>query len=180
MQIEFSRRIVQVKRTRILATVLLTAIPLLVSSCGTSDSIKSITLSANGTSSGGTFNMAGTDATVPLIVYANYHSGKQVVVTSDVTYSVTEQGLDQSGANLPPFGPGNVTISGTGLMTDIVPLCTWVDGSTAGKADNPPVWALTGYYQVTAIYRGMSSQPIAVGAGSAVSTTSPVGGCGPA
>jgi hypothetical protein len=183
-----------VKRTRILTTVLSIAVLVSMSGCGSlagGDYIKSITLSSNGASAGGFYNLSGVDGTLQLVVTANYNSGKELVVTNAVTWSVSPQGTLNSsndpnypaGGDLPPYGPTTVPISATGLMTGIDPICTWVDviettnGTTAPA--NPPVWEYTGYYQVTATYRSFTSQPVGIGVGITSSTDSPVGGCGP-
>jgi hypothetical protein len=197
IRIEFTRRIFQVKRTSFLSAFLV-ALALISTGCGTSDSIKSITVSSQAASSGGFYNLVGTDGTLQLIVTANYHSGKAVIVTNDATWTVTPfgniysvgpgpgSGELQSGGPLPPYGPETVPINTTGLMTAVAPICTWYDeivttgtGSTATQGPaNPPVWLMVGYYQVVATYRGMTSQPVGVGVGVAASN-SPTGGCGP-
>lgn len=168
-----------------LLTIATTA--LLTTSCGTSDYLQSVTLTSNGASAGGFFNLAGVDGTIQLVATANYHSGKGVNVTNSVTWTVVPEGTDDNGNALPAYGPNTVPISPTGLMTGIVPICTWTDAiTTSGCASgetscpaNPPVWEYTGYYQVTATYRNLTSQPVGVGVGVAVSKNSPVGGCGP-
>jgi hypothetical protein len=155
------------------------AVALLSTSCGTSDSVKSITLTSVGSDNGGFFNLAGADGTLQLQVLAIYNSGKQVDVTNQSIYSATTVGVDDNGNALPPFGAPNVTINPTGLMTfsSTTPVCTWVDLPLSAPA-TPPNWAYTGYYQTVATYNGMASQPIAVGVGAATSN-SPTGGCGP-
>jgi hypothetical protein len=171
-----------VKRTRILST-LLAALALLTASCGTSDYLESVTLTSNGASAGGFFNLAGVDGTLQLIVTANYHSGKKVIVTNDSTWTVTPVGTDDTGTPLPPYGPNTVPISRTGLMTGIAQICTWTDAidntKTPPAPANPPVWEYTGYYQTTATYRNFTSQPVGIGVGVTASLNSPVGGCGP-
>ena len=160
---------------------------LLSTSCGTSDSIKSLLLTSNGTNNTGTYNLPGVDATLQLKVYAVYNSGKQIDVTDSSTFSVTPVCCDQNGQQLPAYGPDTVPINKTGLMTDIVLMCTWQDGTmTTGCPNsatscpaNPPTWEYTGYYQTTATYRQFTSQPVGIGVGSVVSKNSPVGGCGP-
>jgi hypothetical protein len=186
-----------VKRTNILAA-LLVALSLISTGCGVSDSVKSITVSSQAATTGGFYNLAGVDGTLQLVVTANYHSGKGVVVTNDSTWTVTPFGTIYSvgpgpgsgnvapGGALPAYGPDTVPISPTGLMTAIVPICTWEDqlvttgtGSSAVTAPaTPPIWLLDGYYQVTATYKGMTSQPVGIGVGVA-SSNSPTGGCGP-
>jgi hypothetical protein len=178
-----------VKSTKILAT-LLAAVLLASTGCGVSDSVKSITLSSSGSTVGGFYNLAGVDGTLQLVVTVNYHSGKTVIVTNDSTWSVTPVVTIYStadfnypaGGSLPAYGPNTVPISTTGLMTGIAAICTWEDLIDASKTPaapfNPPEWAYTGFYQVTATYRGLTSQPVGIGVGVAESN-SPTGGCGP-
>lgn len=170
----------------------LAAIALLTTSCGTSDSIKSLYLTSTGANNSGFYNLAGADSTLQLQVLAIYNSGKQIDVTNASTWSVTPQGCvfqgdptnpcGNSPVALPPYGPTTVPINTTGLMTGIVPICTWLDELnttvTPPVAWSPPVWAYTGFYQVTATYRNFTSQPIAVGVG-VTGSNSPTGGCGP-
>ena len=186
MQVEILRRTFSVKRTRIL-TALLAALAFISTGCGTSDYLESLTLTANGASAGSTYNLPGVDATLQLVVIANYHSGKNVIVTNDSAWTVVPVCCDQYKAQLPAYGPNSVPISKTGLMTAVVDMCTWTDaivttgsGSSATKAPaNPPIWEYTGYYQTTATYRNFTSQPVGIGVGSQASINSPVGGCGP-
>ncbi|MGA8764080.1 MAG: hypothetical protein WB562_14535 [Candidatus Sulfotelmatobacter sp.] len=162
------------KLTTILAAVL-AALALILSGCGTSDSLESVTLSSSAASSGGFFNLAGEGGTLQLKANANYTSGKSVDVTNFVTYTVTPQGADENGAALPP-PPNTVTISPTGLMTAVTPFaCTWTDDP---PGFTPPSWLLTGSYQIVATYRNLDSQPVFVGVGSA-SGNGPGGTCGP-
>lgn len=160
-------------------SLFLAAIALLSSSCGTSDYIKSLTLSSTGSSSGGFYNLAGVDGTLQLSVKANYNSGKTVDVTNASKWTVVPQGTDDNGNPLPAYGPTTVPISATGMMTGIVPICTWTDAvtGTPPAPATPPQWEYTGYYQVTATYREFTSQPVGVGVGVAVSNNAP--GCGP-
>lgn len=173
------------KRTSILAMVI-AAVTVFSSSCGQSDYLQSVQLNAQGASAGGTFNLPGVDATLQLQAMAVYHSGKQVDVTNSVTWTVTPTGFDQSGNTLPAYGPQTVPISPNGLMQAIVGVCTWTDadvvagGSTTPAPANPPIWQITGWYQVVANYRQFASNPVGVGIGTQTSNTSPIGGCGPA
>jgi hypothetical protein len=177
IRIEFTRRIFQVKRTSFLA-VFLVALALISTGCGTSDYLESVTVSAAGADPGGTYNLAGVDATLQLQVNANYHSGKSVNVTDSVTYTVTTQGQDaNNGQPLPAYGPTTVPINTTGLMTAVEYLCTWQNTATGATAT--PVWVLTGNYNIVANYRNRVSPPIGVGVGSEVDATSTTGGCGP-
>jgi hypothetical protein len=182
MHIEICGGFFQVKHTKVLAT-LLAALSLVMSGCGTSDSIKSLLLTSSGANNNGFYNLAGQDSTLQLKVLAIYNSGKQIDVTNSVTWTVTPTGADDQGNTLPPYGPLTVPINKTGLMTGIVGICTWTDAvvvtsGVSGPA-NPPIWLYTGYYQTSASYRGFTSQPVAIGVGVTVSQNSPVGGCGP-
>jgi hypothetical protein len=168
--------------------LLLAAIALLTTSCGTSDYLESLTLSSNGAAAGGFYNLAGVDGTLQLVVTANYHSGKMIDVTNNSTFAMvptgtiysTADGTYPAGGPLPAPGPNTVTVNTTGLMTGIAQICTWVDATTTTNGvttpDNPAEWEYTGYYQVTATYRNFTSQPVGIGMGIAVSNTA---GCGP-
>ena len=168
-------------RSNILAA-LVAALSLLSTGCGVSDYMQSVTLSSTGANNGGFFNLKGIDGTLQLLVTANYHSGKTVPVTESATYSVTPLGVDAGLSPLPPFGPDTVPISPTGLMTAVAVLCTWNDlpSGTPPVLPTPPKynWVYTGYYQVTATYKGKTSQPVAIGVGSRTGNT-PDGTCGP-
>lgn len=165
------------KRTNILAAFLL-ALLLISSGCGTSDSVKSITLTATGASSGGFFNLVGEGGTLQLAATANYNSGKAVPVTNSVTYTVTPLCCDLAGGDL-AAPPNTATINATGLMTAVTPFdCTWTDLPIASPPTSPANWSLTGSYQIVATYKGMASQPVFVGVGSA-DGNGPGGACGP-
>ncbi|MFZ0806939.1 MAG: hypothetical protein WAN03_12175 [Candidatus Sulfotelmatobacter sp.] len=176
------------KRISLFLALIVAAVALLSTSCGTSDYMKSLTLSSAGSSSGGFYNLAGVDGTLQLQVTANYHSGKTIDVTNNVTWTIVPTGTIFTSADpnylamgpLPAPGPTTVTISPTGLMTGIAGICTWEDlpGGTNNQPQTPPAWAYTGYYQVTATYRNFTSQPVGIGMGIAESN-SPTGGCGP-
>jgi hypothetical protein len=167
-----------VKRIQLLAVVV-AALSLITTGCGTSDYVQSIQLTSNGAANGGFFNLYGIDGTIQLTALAIYHSGKNVPITDSVTYTVTPIGVDQDGNALPAYGPATVPINSTGLMTAETSLCTWED--VGSPIPTPPQfnWVISGYYQIVATYNGMQSQPIAMGVGSASSTTAPNAQCGP-
>ncbi len=177
------------KRTNILAA-LLVAVSLISTGCGTSDYLQSVQLSAAGASSGGSYNLPGVDGTLQLQASAVYHSGKSVPITSSVTFTMTPICCDASGAALPaPASPvpgqpgtGTVYIDSTGQMQTLVGICTWTDepSGTPPVLPTPPkyAWVLNGYYQVVANYRGMVSNSVGVGVGSATGNA-PDGTCGP-
>ncbi len=179
------------KRTNILAA-LLVALSLISTGCGTSDYVQSIEITSTGSSSGGFFNLAGIDGTLQLQTMTVYHSGKTVPVTNSVTYTVMPVGCQSSGDPTNPcgtvpvpllaYGPTSVPINATGLMTAVGAQCTWIDlpSGTPPALPTPPQynWLYTGYYEVTATYNGMVSQPVAIGVGSAAGNA-PDGTCGP-
>lgn len=167
------------RHTKLLAAVVV-ALSVAMSGCGSSDYLQSVQITSTGASAGGFFNLAGQDGTLQLVVNAVYHSGKTVPVTNEATFAVTTSGTDANSnppQALPPYGPTTVPIDTTGLMTAVESLCTWQND--ANPPTGAPVWVYTGYYSVTATYRGMVSQPIAIGVGSEVDQSSAVGGCGP-
>ena len=121
-------------------------------------------------------NLSGEGATVQLAATGTYTTGFQQDITKRVTFTTTPTGTTDTGAPL-LAPPNTITVSPTGLITAVTPfVCTWVDTS-GGTAT--PTWALTGSYQMTATYNGITSQPVFIGVGSATSTTSKTGQCGP-
>jgi hypothetical protein len=180
IRIEICVEDLPVKSRNILAA-LLVAVLLIMSGCGTSDSLSTLTVSSAGANSGGFFNLAGEGGTLQLAVTANYTSGKTVDVTNWAAYAVTitPQSTDLNGFTL-QTPPSTVTINATGLMTAVTPFdCTWTDLPIATPPTTPPNWSLTGSYQVVATYHGKTSQPIFIGVGSA-DGNGPGGACGPA
>ncbi len=167
------------KHTRSLAGLLgivtLAVVTLLSTSCGVGDKIGSVSISAAGTT--GVVNLAGLGGTLQLKVIANYTSGKQIDETNFVTYVVTPEGVDDTGAAL-PSPPQTLTVSSTGMVTAVDPaVCVWDNlGSTA-----TPSWFYKGDYKIVATYRGFTSNPIFIPVASAADPiTGQVGQCGPA
>lgn len=171
------------KRTSILA-VFPIILALILSGCGTSDSVKSISLT--GANSFGYFEVYGEGGTMQMTVTAVYNSGKQVDVTNQSTFAVTPIGTqDDEVSSLPvpssTTPPSTIEISNTGLVTAVTPfICTFVVTSAAGVT--PITYAVAGSYQIVATYKGMSSNaqylPIA---SAAMSGPTAVAGatCGP-
>jgi hypothetical protein len=177
-----------VKRSRILAVLMLATLPFLTTSCGTGDKIGSVSISAvssTGTNTTGTINLVGLGATIQLQVLANYTSGKQVDETNFATYTVTQQGFywsyDVNGnpvtQNPMPASPLTLTINKTGMVTSVDPaLCSWYNYGTSSA----PGWFYTGWYEITATYRGFTSQPIDIPLASAGNGQAGQSGqCGP-
>lgn len=165
------------KRTSILA-MFLSAVTLLSTSCGTSDKVASVSISAAGTT--GIVNLAGLGGTIQLQVSANYTSGKIVDETNWATYQVSAQGTLNDGVTPLPTPPQGVSVNATGMVTATEPgICTWTN-LAAGTTSTTPSWAFTGWYQIVADYKGMLSQPIYIPVASAADTlTGQVGQCGP-
>jgi hypothetical protein len=180
MQIEISRRIVQVKRTKLLAT-LLAALAMLSTSCGTGDKLASISISAVGESGAGIVNLAGLGGTLQLHVNGNYTSGKIINETNWATYTITPEGfLDDESTPL-PTPPNGLTINATGMVTATEDtsgngICTWLNLGTTQQ----PSWFFTGDYKIVATFRGMPSNPIFIPVASGADPVSgQVGQCGP-
>ncbi len=147
------------KRTSILAVFPIT-LALVLSGCGTSDSVKSISIT--GANSFGAFEVYGEGGTMQMTVTANYNSGKQIDVTNQSTFTVTETGTDDNGESLPvpssTTPPSTIEISNTGLVTAVTPfICTFV--VTSGVGVTPITYAVAGSYQIVATYKGMQSNP---------------------
>lgn len=153
--------------------VLLTAGVLLQLGCGKPaiGDLKSIQLNVSPST-----NLAGEGGTAQLAATGVYSTGFQQDITPKVTFAATPTGTDDTGALL-LAPPNTITVSPTGLVTAVTPfVCSWVD--TSGGTSTP-TWALSGSYQLTATYNGITSQPIFLGVASAASVTSSTGQCGP-
>lgn len=164
------------KRTLFFATLVLSAAALLTTSCGTGDKINSVSMTVAGTTS--TVNLVGLGGTLQLQVLANYTSGKFIDETQFATYTITAEGFDWNG-NAMPTPPLGAAIDASGMVTATEPgVCSWF--STTGTTGNTG-WAMTGWYKITATYRGFTSNPVFIPLASAASGQSGVSGqCGPA
>jgi hypothetical protein len=163
-----------VKRTGILALIALTMLSL---GCGDPavGKLQTITLTASANSTGGFYNLYGEGGTLQLSATGNYSSTASKSITNLVTYTVTETGTDLNGAALsaPPL---TITVSTTGLVTAVSPfICTWEDVTPSSTT---PSWFLTGSYEITATYNGVTSQPVYLGVASAAGN-GPGDACGP-
>ena len=163
-----------VKHKYILAALVGT-LSLILSACGTSDKLSTITIS-DGSSS--LANLKGIGGTLQLKVTANYTSGKLVDITDWAVYTAVpdppNKAVDDMGTPL-PSPPQTITINSTGLLTAVDPaVCTWTNLGTV----QTPSWFLTGDYKITAAYKGFVSQPIYIGVASAAANSGD-GTCGP-
>lgn len=165
------------KVTTILAALVSTM--LLIPGCGDPaiGKLQTITLTSAGT--GGLFEVKGEGGILQLRAVGTYTTKTQVDLTNKVTYTVivTPQvppGHDVNGNPLsaPPL---TLQLSSTGLLTAVAPfVCTFMNVGTP----TTPAYALTGSYEVTATYSGVTSQPVFIGIASAVGD-GPNGACGP-
>ena len=108
-----------------------------------------------------------------------YAYGSQRNLSQVVTYTVTPDGFDWTGAAL-PAPPADITVSADGLLTAVDPfVCTFAPGNTSGTTVSS--WVLTGSYKVVATFGGVSSEPVYIGMASAAGDpTAPADGqCGP-
>lgn len=183
MPSEFSRRIFPVKRTLFFATLILSAVAVLTTSCGTGDKIGSVSMTVAGQT--GTVDLKGLGGTLQLQVTANYTSGKQIDQTNFAVYTVTAEGyyLDYSSSPTGnpvamPAPPLTMTINSTGMITAVDPaVCSWY--STTGLIATPG-WAYTGDYKIQATYRGFTSNPVFIPLASAANGQANMQGqCGP-
>jgi hypothetical protein len=170
-----------VKRSTILGVLMLATLPFLTSSCGNSDKIASVSISSAGET--GTINLYGLGATMQLQVLANYTSGKWVDETNYATYTVTAEGYYtdwSTNINYPmPTSPLTLTVNNTGMVTAVDPaVCSWQSAIQNNTGNTG--WAYTGWYEITATYRGFTSQPIDIPVASAANgQPTESGQCGP-
>ena len=135
---------------------------------------------------GGTFNLVGIGGTLQLLATGNYSSTKTKDLTNLVTYTIVVDPVNNVDAF--DFGlldpPQTITLSATGLLTAVEPaVCTWVDVS---PDPTKPSWAISGDYEITATFQGVTSQPVFIAVASAAGnpdfqgvTNNPQQLCGP-
>jgi hypothetical protein len=163
--------------------------------CATNNHLQSITmsiLSQDGqviTNQGGVYNLIGDGSTLQLQAMGTYSNAKTVPLQGDgLVYTVIvdpNYTKDTNGNPLlppcqapscpspssPPYTQGSVEYSSTGLITAVEPaVCTWVQQGTG--------WFFQGAYQVTATYKGVTSQPAYIPVASKAGP-GPNGECGP-
>jgi len=144
--------------------------------CGTTNHLQTITLTSGNAT--GTFNVKGIGGTLQLVATGNYSSGKTHNLTNEVTYNVIVDPVN----NVDAFGntlqapPATLTLNKSGMLTAVDPAeCTWVDvaGIIPPATTAPtPSWALSGDYEVTASFEGITSQPVFIGVASSIGNPS--------
>ena len=157
-----------VKRT-IFCIVSLSLLAVFLTSCGSTDNVRTIQLTTPST------DLQGIGATTQLQVESTYAYGPNRDLTNQVTYNII---VDPNSQIALPAPPNTITVSKTGLVTAVEPaVCTFNDVGTT----TTPVWVLTGDYEITATYRGVTSQPVYIGVASAAGPAGPPanGECGP-
>jgi hypothetical protein len=165
-----------VKRT-IFCIVSLSLLAVCLTSCGSTDNLRTIQLTAPST------QLQGIGGTIQLQVEGTYAYGpnRDLTFVSGITYTLIVDPNNNGTVGLPgilPTPPNTITISPTGLLTAVEPgVCTFNDVGTL----TVPVWVLTGDYEITATYRGVTSQPVYIGLSSAAGPSGPPanGQCGP-
>jgi hypothetical protein len=138
--------------------------------CGATNKLQNIQLSTSNQSETtmGTQNLIGDTDTIQLYAWANYTNGKSVLLHgAGLTYNIALDPIYNVDAfgNLLPQPSQAVQLSSTGELTAFdQAFCTWVDTSavvTVGTTPTPS-WAISGQYDVTATFQGMTSAPVAV------------------
>jgi len=120
-------------------------------------------------------NLPGITNTIQLYAWGNYSNGKAVLLNDrgGVTWSIVLDPVyneDAFGFSLPDAfsasgTPQVVQLSSTGLLTAIDPaVCTWFDVAAIPPAGGtpPPTWVISGQYDVTVSYSGLTSPFVAV------------------
>jgi hypothetical protein len=164
-----------VKRKNILAAVV--GLVSLISLLGCGDpaigTLQTIKLTAVVAQNGGLVEVQGVGGTLQLGALGVY-TKSSVNLTQKVTYAVIPVGTDLSGFPL-LSPPQTLTVNASGLATAVTPfVCTFHNAGTAQS----PAYVLTGSYQVTATYKGVTSNPIFIAVASAAGD-GPSGACGP-
>ena len=163
-----------VKRT-IFCIAFLSLLAICLTSCGSTDNLRTIQLTAPST------ELQGIGGTIQLQAQGTYAYGPNRDLTDQVTYTIIVDpvnGVDINGVAL-PTPPSTAKVSVTGLVTAVdPPACTYADVGTM----TTPAWVLTGTYEITASYRGVTSEPVYIGVASAAGPPAPAiaaGACGP-
>jgi hypothetical protein len=137
--------------------------------CGTTNHLQSIQLSKSNTSETpmNGLNVPGISSTLQLYVWENRSNGQAVLPHGEgVAYQIV---LDPNNffdafGNILPAPPQVLNLSTTGLITAINPaVCTWVDVAgiiPPATTAPPPSSQLSGSYDVTATFGGLTTPPV--------------------
>jgi hypothetical protein len=178
-----------VKRKTLFAALACALLVFSMLGCGTTNHLQSIQLSTSNTSEVpmGTLNLKGVGGTLQLYAWANFSSGRQLLLNNrDVTYKIviTPGSAAWTGVMGDPNANPAQTVQllpANALLTAVTPFaCTWIN--TASPPATAPAWAIDGTYSVTALYSGFTSPPAFVVVASAAGIadiTNPTGACGP-
>jgi len=171
---------IPVKRTNILAALSCALLVFSLVGCGafqgTTNHLQSIQISTSNAAevSMSAQNLPGISNTIQLYAWGNYSNGQAALLTDKaVTWSIALDPIyneDAFGLPLPdPFSasgaPQTVQLSPTGLLTAIDPaVCTWFDTAAipTGGGVPTPSWVISGQYDVTISYSGLTSPFVAV------------------
>ncbi len=154
------------KRKTLIAALGCALLAISLLGCGGSNKLQSITLSIGNTSAG-FFNLQGIGGTLQLQATGNYSNSKTHDLTNVVTYTIIVDPINNVDAFNNPLlaAPQTVKLSPTGLLTAVDPAtCTWIDMEP--DSTKSPSWLLSGDYEITATFGGITSQPIFVGVAS--------------
>ncbi len=187
-----------VKRTTLLNALVCALLAFCLVGCGATNKMQSVQLSQSNQSETtmGTLNLVGDTATIQLYAWGNYTNGKPKLLGGEsLTYQIVLDPIYNVDAFNSPLPPPSQTVqlSSTGLLTAFdEAFCTWVDTAQVTPQDQTPspAWAISGQYDVTASYGGMTSAPVAVAladtggdpeypAGNGNNVNNPNGLCGP-
>jgi hypothetical protein len=165
-----------VKRKTLFAALACALLVFSMLGCGTTNHLQSIQLSkssASETPMNG-LNVPGISSTLQLYVWGNYSSGSHKLLTGQaVAFQIALDPINKFDAfgQILPAPPQVLNLSTTGLVTGINPaVCTWVDVAgiiPPATTAPPPVWQLSGSYDVTATYLGFITPPVNIGVASA-------------
>jgi hypothetical protein len=165
-----------VKRKTLFAALACALLVFSMLGCGTTNHLQSIQLSKSATSETpmNGLNVPGISSTLQLYVWENRSNGQAVLLHGEgVKYQIVLDPinfLDAFGQVL-PAPPQVLNLSTTGLITGIDPaVCTWVDVAgiiPPATTAPPPSWQLSGSYDVTATFGGLTTPPVNIGVASA-------------
>jgi hypothetical protein len=186
-----------VNRKTLLAALASALLVFSMMGCGATNNLQSVQLSMSNASETtmGTLNLPGATSTIQLYTWGNYTNGKSKLLNgAGLGYHIVLDSIynvDAFGNPLPPPAQ-TIQLSTTGQLTAFdEAFCTWVDTAEVTPTDPTPSpnWAVSGQYDVTATWGGLTSAPVAVAlantggspaypAGSN-NVNNPSGSCGP-